>query len=65
MDLVWGKSTISLVVMDLAQVRGMFIILEGGAVRVLRLLSQIKEDFVSSSWEMHGQPAMVILGMGY
>ena len=54
MDLVRGNHAITLVMMDLAQGRGMFIILEGGEARVVRLLSQIKEDYASSSLAMHG-----------
>lgn len=54
MDLVRGNHAITLVMMDLAQGRGMFIILEGGEARVVRLLSQIQEDYASSSLAMHG-----------
>jgi hypothetical protein len=65
MDLVRGKPANTLVMMALAQGRGMFIIMEGGEARDVCLLNQIKEDFISCSWEMHGQPVMVIPGMGY
>jgi hypothetical protein len=64
MDFVWGKPANTMVMMALAQGRGMFIIMEGGEAGDVCLFSQIKGDFVSCTQEMHVQPVKDISGMG-
>jgi hypothetical protein len=65
MDFVRGEAYVNtLVMMALAQGRGMFIIMEGGEADKVRLFSQIKEDFVSGTREMHGHHVKDISGMG-